>query len=148
MPSRTRSRPLWKHVATQPSRSYSRSASSRATTTFALPPSSPCASFVRAISSRRARAKRRGRRHWPFFFSDTAPSEIYTLSLHDALPIFTDDGLVKILDFGLGKYRRAEPAFFSTDSTIPQGQAMTGPGTILGTVDYMSPEQAAGEDVD
>src|SRR5438093_6652156 len=24
----------------------------------------------------------------PFFFNDTAPTEIYTLSLHDALPIF------------------------------------------------------------
>src|SRR5205823_14524607 len=26
----------------------------------------------------------------PFFFTDTAPSEIYTLSLHDALPISVD----------------------------------------------------------
>src|SRR5438876_5587071 len=25
-----------------------------------------------------------------FFFNDTAPTEIYTLSLHDALPIFTN----------------------------------------------------------
>src|SRR5437870_12675782 len=25
--------------------------------------------------------------HHPFFFKDTAPTEIYTLSLHDALPI-------------------------------------------------------------
>src|SRR5438105_15069116 len=25
-----------------------------------------------------------------FFFNDTAPTEIYTLSLHDALPIFSD----------------------------------------------------------
>src|SRR5439155_22181466 len=29
-----------------------------------------------------------------FFFNDTAPSEIYTLSLHDALPISTDSRLV------------------------------------------------------
>src|SRR2546430_5640040 len=27
-----------------------------------------------------------------FFFNDTATTEIYTLSLHDALPIFGDDG--------------------------------------------------------
>src|SRR3712207_8927762 len=27
-----------------------------------------------------------------FFFNDTATTEIYTLSLHDALPIFTADG--------------------------------------------------------
>src|SRR3712207_8876909 len=28
-----------------------------------------------------------------FFFNDTATTEIYTLSLHDALPIFADVGL-------------------------------------------------------
>src|SRR5205814_10545806 len=28
-----------------------------------------------------------------FFFHDTAPTEIYTLSLHDALPIFVERGL-------------------------------------------------------
>lgn len=60
----------------------------------------------------------------------------------------TNDGFVKILDFGLGKYRRSESAFPATESTIPQGPAMTGPGTILGTADYMSPEQAAGKDAD
>ena len=27
-----------------------------------------------------------------FFFNDTATTEIYTLSLHDALPIWTEDG--------------------------------------------------------
>src|SRR5260221_1205091 len=27
----------------------------------------------------------------PFFFNDTATTEIYTLSLHDALPIFPDE---------------------------------------------------------
>ena len=27
-----------------------------------------------------------------FFFNDTATTEIYTLSLHDALPIYDDDG--------------------------------------------------------
>src|SRR5690349_24303490 len=30
-----------------------------------------------------------------FFFNDTATTEIYTLSLHDALPIWTDDGEVR-----------------------------------------------------
>src|SRR3712207_8128664 len=29
-----------------------------------------------------------------FFFNDTATTEIYTLSLHDALPIYQDDDLV------------------------------------------------------
>src|SRR5215207_10577795 len=30
--------------------------------------------------------------HFCFFFNDTATTEIYTLSLHDALPIFPADG--------------------------------------------------------
>ena len=29
---------------------------------------------------------------WVFFFNDTAPTEIYTRSLHDALPISVFDG--------------------------------------------------------
>src|SRR5690242_21077417 len=31
-----------------------------------------------------------------FFFTDTPPPEIYTLSLHDALPIFTNEQAVSI----------------------------------------------------
>src|SRR3712207_8376496 len=30
-----------------------------------------------------------------FFFNDTATTEIYTLSLHDALPIYRDEGVVR-----------------------------------------------------
>src|SRR5258708_19227833 len=36
-----------------------------------------------------------------FFFNDTATTEIYTLSLHDALPIFPQLGA----KFGFGEYR-------------------------------------------
>src|SRR2546430_15115624 len=32
-----------------------------------------------------------------FFFNDTATTEIYTLSLHDALPILTDDHVLDLL---------------------------------------------------
>src|SRR6266496_2320954 len=35
-----------------------------------------------------------------FFFNDTATTEIYTLSLHDALPIFTALGLAGVLATG------------------------------------------------
>src|SRR3712207_7611558 len=33
-----------------------------------------------------------------FFFKDTATTEIYTLSLHDALPIFDDDAYLQLDD--------------------------------------------------
>ena len=53
------------------------------------------------------------------------------------------DGRVRILDFGLAKQtvRPADP-----DETVLQGR--TQPGMILGTVNYMSPEQARGAPAD
>src|SRR2546426_7300916 len=38
-----------------------------------------------------------------FFFNDTATTEIYTLSLHDALPIYYLPGTIQIDLFGRGK---------------------------------------------
>src|SRR3712207_6604850 len=35
-------------------------------------------------------------RRLPFFFNDTATTEIYTLSLHDALPIFSFSLLMRL----------------------------------------------------
>lgn len=56
------------------------------------------------------------------------------------------DGLVKVLDFGLAKLASA------TGDIDPEGQTRaqvkTEPGVIMGTVRYMSPEQARGKDVD
>jgi serine/threonine protein kinase/Tol biopolymer transport system component len=58
----------------------------------------------------------------------------------------TKDGLVKILDFGLAKLTRAEPeGTASLMETVTRG---TEPGVVMGTVGYMSPEQASGEAVD
>ena len=54
------------------------------------------------------------------------------------------DGLVKILDFGIAKL--LEPP---TSNTQPAGQAMfTETGVVVGTVGYMSPEQARGLAID
>jgi TolB-like protein/Tfp pilus assembly protein PilF len=57
----------------------------------------------------------------------------------------TDDGLVKILDFGLAKVVPGGDDAGSEVSTIEQA---TRAGMLLGTVPYMSPEQAAGRSVD
>jgi serine/threonine protein kinase len=55
----------------------------------------------------------------------------------------TDDGLVKVLDFGLAKLTEASDS--GDDRTL---QSQTDEGTIVGTVSYMSPEQAEGKKVD
>ena len=57
----------------------------------------------------------------------------------------TADGLVKILDFGLAKLVAPGDEAMSQLATEPGGTAA---GVLLGTVGYMSPEQATGRHVD
>ncbi|MDQ3375216.1 MAG: protein kinase, partial [Acidobacteriota bacterium] len=58
------------------------------------------------------------------------------------------DGFVKVLDFGLAKLveQKNKSILGLEESTVRQNQ--TAKGVILGTVNYMSPEQAKGERVD
>jgi Tol biopolymer transport system component len=58
----------------------------------------------------------------------------------------TTDGRVKILDFGLAKLRPTRNE--SVSSEIPTKRQITDPGTVMGTVGYMSPEQVRGHESD
>ena len=58
--------------------------------------------------------------------------------------VLTNRGQVKVLDFGLAKVV-ADNAFMDPDVST---QLKTTPGIVIGTVPYMSPEQALGHDID
>ncbi len=55
-----------------------------------------------------------------------------------------DDGYVKVLDFGLAKLAAGPTADFETETK----RILSKPGVIMGTVTYMSPEQARGRSID
>jgi serine/threonine-protein kinase len=59
-----------------------------------------------------------------------------------------DDGLVKVLDFGLAKLNESKEWNQAGEEAATLILVKTTPGLIMGTVSYMSPEQARGKEVD
>src|SRR5260221_7931923 len=61
-----------------------------------------------------------------FFFNDTATTEIYTLSLHDALPISLEDASVRVI-----KERFPSKDFPTLKVGLSLGRDLTGAGEIF-----------------
>jgi serine/threonine protein kinase/Flp pilus assembly protein TadD len=57
-------------------------------------------------------------------------------------------GQAKILDFGLAKPAEPVPGLAAADARTHIEEPQTGPGQVVGTLEYMSPEQVRGEPLD
>jgi eukaryotic-like serine/threonine-protein kinase len=58
------------------------------------------------------------------------------------------DGLTKVLDFGIAKLAEPSAGAFDVDAEAATATEGTTPGMLVGTANYMSPEQARGDEID
>jgi Tol biopolymer transport system component len=58
------------------------------------------------------------------------------------------DGLVKVVDFGIAKLTETQLVTADIQAPTTMARTDTDPGTVVGTAQYMSPEQARGQPVD
>jgi Tol biopolymer transport system component len=94
-------------------------------------PARRCVDYAQQIASGLAAAHAKGVVH-----RDLKPENLFIIT----------EGRVKILDFGLAKLKPQQVG--AANSQAPTQKKITDPGTVMGTVGYMSPEQVRGQEVD
>src|SRR6185436_4139912 len=89
--------------------------------------------YVRAIADAIAAAHSRGIIH-----RDLKPENVFV----------TNDGRIKVLDFGIAHMTAASPLAASGGGETMAAGSTTAPGMMIGTVGYMAPEQVRGTATD